>query len=415
MARNQTTDVRVHRELTLQTGVLWVLAVLLVTGACYVLAPILAPFMLAVILTVVVSGPADYMEKQGLPRALASAVCGLCLAAALGGVVAMIGLEARDVFNRADVHMKEAVDLLREATRQVSVEPLPPPREHERNRGADRDHDRGAPWENPANPQAPPGAGAATAEAPAPGGTEPPWRAGLNSVLGSFGSWLLSGIGGLLGGIGTMVLVLAFMVFMLQSRSQWTVRLRNAASVLGIDASDGDLGQIRDYMTRYASCLGLIALGYAVAMTTLTSAMGVPRPLFWGMLSGMLEFVPYLGPLLATASAAIASISLGWWAPLTILGIFAVIHTVEGYVIQPMLVGSVVELDPVTVLFGVLFFGTIWGPIGLVVAMPIMILLRKLLALTPRTEVLEELLKDEDPSEEKDATAEAEAEVKAIS
>jgi predicted PurR-regulated permease PerM len=413
MARNQTTDARVHRELTLQTGVLWVLAVLLVTGACYVLAPILAPFMLAVILTVILSGPADYMEKHGLPRALASAVCGLCLTAVLGGVVAMIGLEARDVFNHADVHMKEAVDLLREATRQVSVEPLPPPRERERNRDADRD--RGPSWENPANPQAPAGAGTATAEPPGSASAESRWRAGLNSMIGSFGSWLLTGIGGLLGGIGTMVLVLAFVVFMLQSRFQWTVRLRNAASALGIDASDDDLGQIRDYMTRYATCLGLIALGYAVAMTTLTSAMGVPRPLFWGMLSGMLEFVPYLGPLLATASAAIASISLGWWAPLTILGIFAVIHTVEGYVIQPMLVGSVVELDPVTVLFGVLFFGTIWGPIGLVVAMPIMVLLRKLLALTPRTEVLEELLKDEGPTEEKDETAEAEAEVKAIS
>jgi predicted PurR-regulated permease PerM len=56
-----------------------------------------------------------------------------------------------------------------------------------------------------------------------------------------------------------------------------------------------------------------------------------------------------------------------------------------------MLYGRAVKFDPVTILFGALFFGWLWGPAGLATAMPMLIILRGLLVITPGTPVLDAL------------------------
>jgi predicted PurR-regulated permease PerM len=86
-----------------------------------------------------------------------------------------------------------------------------------------------------------------------------------------------------------------------------------------------------------------------------------------------------------------ATLGHGWWQPLAVLAFFAALHTVEGYVVTPMLYGRAVHIDPVTVLFGVLFFGYLWGPLGLAAAMPMLIILRGLVAITPGTPALDAL------------------------
>ena len=79
------------------------------------------------------------------------------------------------------------------------------------------------------------------------------------------------------------------------------------------------------------------------------------------------------------------------------IGLFVALQTFEGYVITPLLYGKAVNIDPVTVLLGVLFFGLLWGPLGLAVAMPMMILLRGLLVITPDTPALDALADAERP------------------
>jgi predicted PurR-regulated permease PerM len=70
---------------------------------------------------------------------------------------------------------------------------------------------------------------------------------------------------------------------------------------------------------------------------------------------------------------------------------FLALHLVEGYVIEPKLYGRVVRLDPVTILFGAIFFGALWGPGGLAIATPMMIVLRGLILITPDTPALDAL------------------------
>jgi predicted PurR-regulated permease PerM len=120
--------------------------------------------------------------------------------------------------------------------------------------------------------------------------------------------------------------------------------------------------------------------------------IGVPQPLLWGLIAGLFEVVPYFGPLIASVLPTIVALSLGtWWQPLAVAGLFLTLHLVEGYFISPMVYGRAVKLDPVTILFGAVFFGWLWGPAGLAVSTPMLILLRGLLEITTDTPALDAL------------------------
>ena len=114
----------------------------------------------------------------------------------------------------------------------------------------------------------------------------------------------------------------------------------------------------------------------------------------WGVLTGFLEIVPFIGTMIATALPTIAALgtSTSIWQPIAVLGVYVALQTFEGYVVTPMLYGKAVRIDPITVLFGVLFFGFLWGPLGLALAMPTMILLRGLISITPETPALDALV-----------------------
>jgi len=108
----------------------------------------------------------------------------------------------------------------------------------------------------------------------------------------------------------------------------------------------------------------------------------------------VLRYIPFLGIWVAALPPVLMSLgtSDGWAQPLAVVALFTGLQTVEGYVIAPVLYGRAVSIDPVTILLGVLFFGWLWGPLGLALAMPMLILLRGLLAITPDTPALDALM-----------------------
>jgi predicted PurR-regulated permease PerM len=156
--------------------------------------------------------------------------------------------------------------------------------------------------------------------------------------------------------------------------------------------SDDRLEKVRDEVVRFAGCLAMVACGYVVVVSLALWALGVPQPLLWGLMAGLFEVVAYFGPLIASVLPTVVALSLGvWWKPVAVAGLFLALHLVEGYLITPALYGRAVRFDPVTVLFGALFFGWLWGPVGLAVAMPMLIILRGLLLITPNTPALDAL------------------------
>ncbi len=100
-------------------------------------------------------------------------------------------------------------------------------------------------------------------------------------------------------------------------------------------------------------------------------AIGVPSPIALGLLAGLAEFVPIVGPIFAAVPALLMAVPLGWEAVLWTAALFLVIQQIEGNVLMPIVVRRAVSLPPALTLFAVVFFGALFGPIGVLLAAPL--------------------------------------------
>jgi predicted PurR-regulated permease PerM len=367
-----------------QTVALRILVALLLAGAAWLLAGLLVPTFLAAILAIALSPVAARLERAGVPSFLAGALCTLAVAGGLILTVGLILVPAGKILQDSDKYLSRFSRLMASAARKTGgdqvVESLGQvdPNEFGRTTSGTAGEGRSR------------GDGRGTGRRG--GGDVEVWDRMLYRGLGVLGGWVVSGLGGLIGVVGGTIVFLALLFYMLQTRAEWIDRITESLARLGLRPSPGRLERIRDEIVAYLGCLMLVALGYAVGVGLILWVIGVPRPLLWGALAGLLEFVPYFGPLIASVLPTIVALSLGsWWQPAAVVAQYAALHLVEGYVVTPLLYGRVVRFDPVTILLGALFFGWIWGPLGLALAMPMMILLRGLLAITPDTPALDAL------------------------
>jgi len=118
--------------------------------------------------------------------------------------------------------------------------------------------------------------------------------------------------------------------------------------------------------------------------------LGMPSPLLWGTLAAVFNFVPYFGSactLLVVSGVALVTFdSLGH--VFAVAGSFLVLITLEAYVVQPLLVGRRLELSPLAVLLGVWFFSALWGVVGIILAVPVLLTLKVLARENPDSSAL---------------------------
>lgn len=112
----------------------------------------------------------------------------------------------------------------------------------------------------------------------------------------------------------------------------------------------------------------VVGVYYAVAL----SLIGLQFSFILGLVIGILSFIPYIGVAIGLILAAgLAAVQFGSWTKIAIVAvIFLAGHLVEGNFLQPKLVGSRVHLHPVWVIFALLAFGTLFGFLGVLLALP---------------------------------------------
>lgn len=359
-----------------------VIALVVVGAAFSLLSSILIPPFVAIVLAITLAPLADRFERLGLNRALSSLACLLLLTLALVGTAGLVLYQAGAILQDSDKHVERIGELISKASERPELKEI------------------AATLGTADSIEAPAGEARPEAEASQPA-SDPGKQLGgaIRRNAAQLGRYLLRGLGGLLGVLGGLVLMLAFLFYMLLTRHEWVDRLTRAGRHLGMRPRAEALGKIRDDVRTYVSYLAMVSLAYAVVISLALWAIGVPNALLWGVLTGLLEVVPYFGPVVAGALPTLMALSTGsgLWQPAAVVALFVALQTVEGYVVAPMLYGKAVDIDPVTVLFGVLFFGFLWGPVGLAAAMPLMILIRGILNITPGTPALDALLDAESP------------------
>jgi predicted PurR-regulated permease PerM len=124
--------------------------------------------------------------------------------------------------------------------------------------------------------------------------------------------------------------------------------------------------------------------------------IGVPSPVLWGIVAALMRFVPYFGVLLSASLpvALAAAVDPGWSMVVWTGALFLVGELTMGQVVEPLVYGRSTGLSPVSVVVAAIFWGWLWGPVGLILSMPLTLCLVVLGRHVDRLEFLDVLLGD---------------------
>ncbi|WP_370674973.1 AI-2E family transporter [Pleomorphomonas sp. PLEO] len=200
----------------------------------------------------------------------------------------------------------------------------------------------------------------------------------MEKMLGSLDFGLVAGfIGGLTPAFGEFLIFLATLVFYVAGRA----RLRRQ-SILAFVGREERLAAIRIFnateasLTHYFGTTSVIyaCVGLATGLIALTA--GLPAPVLWGLFAFALSFIPFLGP--AVVSLAIASggilLDYGLLSALWPVGAFMVVHLVCENAVIPAVLGRRFEINPFLVFVSIIFGTWMWGAIGAVLAVPLLLI-----------------------------------------
>ena len=394
----------------LVAGLVWALGRVL-----DVLAPVLWPLALAGVIAYLLDPVVDFLERRRVPRGRAIlcvfALALVLVAGVVGSVLPRIITETRELVQRVPVYaarveqtldrwIREPPALLQRLLRLVPSRPAAPPT------GATN-----APAATPGGQTNPPPAGPETpaAELPsppeaAPGDTrahlaawarewsrtvDPAW---LHSATGwittaaqKLGAWLFGQMGRMASWVGLLlglflIPIYAF-YFLLEKRgieSKWTDYLPLADSRLK-DELAFVLRSINDYLIAFFRGQVLVAICDGVLYAVGFSLIGLPYAVLLGAVATVLTLIPFVGAALTCAAALIlAVVTYGdWLHPLLALGVYGLVQFLEGFVIQPKIMGDRVGLHPLTIIIALMVGTTLLGGIlGAILAIPLTAALR---------------------------------------
>ena len=180
-------------------------------------------------------------------------------------------------------------------------------------------------------------------------------------------------LGPLVGPIGTAGMVLVFVIFMLLEREGLRDRLIRLVGANDLHRTTEAMDEAGARVSRYLLMQLIINIAYGIPVALGLWLIGVPNPILWGVLATVLRFIPYVGPVISSLFPIILSfaVSPGWTDPLLTIGLFMVLELFSNNVLEPWLYGSSTGLSPVAIIAAAVFWITLWGPVGVLLATPL--------------------------------------------
>ena len=174
--------------------------------------------------------------------------------------------------------------------------------------------------------------------------------------------------------LGIIVILVVFILLDRDHLSDQFVRLFGASDV---HATSEALGDAAARVARVLSLQLLTNFGFAVLVAGTLFALGMPNAVLWGLLAGGLRFVPYVGAALGAVLPTVIAFAVlpGWIQPLLVLGSIIILDILIGQVVEPLLFGESTGVTPLALILSAIFWGLLWGPIGLLLSTPLTICL----------------------------------------
>lgn len=173
--------------------------------------------------------------------------------------------------------------------------------------------------------------------------------------------------------IGRAGMVLIFAIFMLTKRADLRNRLLRLVGLGQMNMMTQALDDAAHRVSRYLLMQFLVNAGYGILFGTGLYFIGVPNPILWGALAGILRIVPYVGTLVAAALPILLSLAVfdSWLPPVLVFSLFAGLELIIGNFVEPWLYGAHTGISSLALLVTAVFWTVLWGPAGLILSTPL--------------------------------------------
>ncbi|MDP2357633.1 MAG: AI-2E family transporter [Beijerinckiaceae bacterium] len=154
-------------------------------------------------------------------------------------------------------------------------------------------------------------------------------------------------------------------------------------------------------LSRYFLMQVALSAMYGVLASFFLWIIGVPSPILCGVLAAAMRFVPYVGSIIAAVfpMALAMAVDPGWTTLLLTIAFFTIGESSMGYVVEPLVYGQSTGLSPFAVILSTIFWSWLWGPVGLILAMPLTLCLVVLGRHVESFQFLDVILGDSPPLE----------------
>jgi len=337
----------------------WMVALTLLV-ALYMLrwaSTILIPVIIGILTSYALSPIVNAMEKWHIHRALGSGALLIGMMAGLGWTVYALGDEATAIIETLPAAAQKMSYVLR-SEQGGGV------------RAVEKVQKAATELENAATESS---AVAATA----PKGVT---RVQIEKPRVNIHTYLWTGTLGLMTFIGQAFTVIFFAFFLMASGDAFRRKLviisgpRLSEKKVTVDA----LNKITQQVQRYLLVQVFTSVVVGVVSWLAFAAVGLEHPAIWGIVAGVLKLVPYLGPVIVSCGIALVALlqfgSLGMAVWVACIALF--ITGIEGFLLTPWLIGRTGSMNPVMVFSSVIVGGWLWGPWGLLLAVPLVMIFK---------------------------------------
>ncbi|HVE54370.1 MAG TPA: AI-2E family transporter [Ramlibacter sp.] len=315
----------------------------------------LAPLALAAILSLLIAPLKRKLARLGLGHTAGALVSVGLVGAFLVLVGTVLATQLATVAANLPQH-REAIRFKLERARDLTVRPL------EQMESALRTVVPQAHPAATAKPRERGGQAAADAQVAAPQSPAP------TNATGAI-TWLVSLVWGPVGQAGIVLVLLVFILLEHEGLRDRMISLAGEAEAGRTmrAVEDAAQGVSRFFVSQFA-----VNVTFAVVLGSALWLVGVPHAALWGALGGLARFVPYVGALAAGAAIAAfaAAVDPGWSLMFWSAGLFLGLEALVAHLVEPRVYGQSSGLAPLGVIVSALFWGAIWGPLGLLLSTP---------------------------------------------